>query len=293
VFQIFSPLTWRPRPELFFARRHVAEPAEIRVPTRHGAVRCLIYRPPSESIASERASHLPPVHVQIHGGGFYGRYPEQDAHIATYIASEVGAVVVSIDYDVTPQVRFPVAEEECYDVARWVAENGPANGWDATRISVGGESAGGKLAINVCQLGHVERTIRPCALFTAFAVADMTRADRVSSKRDAKIAPWIQRVISETYVADASRRMEPICSPLFDDGLAAALPATLIMTGEYDTLAPEMDRLAARLNAAGVPVVHRRFAATDHGFTHVPPVETAREAIEAIGAFLRTALAPS
>ncbi len=268
----------------------MAQPAEVRVPTRHGPVRCLIYRPPGDAAANDRPGDRPPVHVQIHGGGFYGRLPEQDAHIATYIASDVGAVVVSIDYDVTPHVRFPVAEEECYDVARWVADNGAANGWDASRISVGGESAGGKLAINVCQLAHAAGTVHPRALFAAFAVADVTRADRTSRKRNAKIAPWLQRLTSETYFADASRRGDPLASPLYDDGLAAALPATLIMTGADDTLAPELDRLAARLEAAGVPVVHRRFAATDHGFTHGPPVETAREAIGLIGAFLRSHL---
>ncbi len=283
-----SPLFWRPRRALFFGRREVATPAAVRIPTRHGAVRCLVYRPPASTPAS--AGELAPVHVQIHGGGFYGRLPEQDAHIATFIASEVGAVVVSIDYDVTPQVRYPVAEEECYDVARWVAENGAAHGWDGSRVSIGGESAGGKLAINVCQLAHRAGTARPCALFAAFAVADVKRSDRTSPKRHAKIARWLQRTIGETYFVDAARA-DPIASPFYDDDLAAALPATLIMTGADDTLAPELDALAERLRAGGVCVEHHRFAATDHGFTHGPPLETAREAIGAIGAFLAAAFA--
>ncbi len=282
VLQHVSPLFWRPRKELYFGTRRIARPVEVRVPTRHGAVRCLMYRPPNPTPA-------PPVHVLIHGGGMFGRYPEQDDHIATYLASETGAVVVSIDYDVTPQVQYPVAEEECYDVALWVHANAASGGWDPDRISVGGESAGGKLAINVCQLAYAGDTFRPCALVAAYAVADVTRTDRTSSKRFAKISPALQRVVNDTYFADLARRREAIASPLFDPQLALALPATLIMTGEYDTLAPEMDRLAQMLAAAGVPVVHRQFARTDHGFTHGPPVDTAREAIVLTGAHLAAA----
>lgn len=291
MLQRVAPLFWRPPRELFFATRAVAAPDEVRVPTRHGPVRALIYRPPADAPLPGGAGRPRPVHVQVHGGGFYGRYPEQDAHIAAYIASEVGAVVVSVDYDVTPQVRYPVAEEECYDVAAWVAETGSANGWDSGRISVGGESAGGKLAINVCQIAHATGAFRPCALVTVFAVADVTRSDRTSAQRDAKIAPWVQRLVNDSYFVDAERRREPIASPLFDEHLAAALPATLVLTGEYDTLAPEMDRLAETLRAAGVPVVHRRFARTDHGFTHSLPAATAREAIGLIGEHLSAAFA--
>lgn len=285
MLQRIAPLFWRPSRELFFASRVVGKPAEIRVPTRHGPVRCLVYRPPGA------AGVLAPVHIQIHGGGFYGRFPAQDEHIAGYIAADVGAVVVSVDYDVAPQVQFPVAEEECYDVAVWVGKTGAANGWDSSRISVGGFSAGGKLAINVCQMAHASGLVRLHALVAAFAVADVTRADRTSAKRHAKIAHWVQYVVRETYFADASRRREPLASPLYDTTLAHALPATLIMTGEYDTLAAEMDQLAETLRGAGVPIVHRRFAQTDHGFTHSRPVETAREAISLIGDHLRAAFA--
>ncbi len=289
TLQRFAPLFWRPPRELYFAGRAVAKPATMSVPTRHGAVRVLLYRPPDDVPAPGAAARPRPVLVQIHGGGFYGRLPEQDEHLAAYVAADVGAVVVSVDYDVAPQVRYPVAEEQCYDVAAWVAATATTNGWDAQRIAVGGESAGGKLAINVCQLAHASGAFRPCALVAAYAVADVTRTDRTSAKRGAAIAPWLQRLVNETYFVDASRRAEPLASPLGDVRLAEALPPVLILTGADDTLAPEMDLLADRLRAAGVPVVHRRFPGADHGFTHRPPVATARAAIDLIGRHLRTA----
>jgi acetyl esterase len=278
VLHVFAPLFWRPRKTLYFATHAIAAPLEVRVPTRHGAVRCLIYRPPADA---RDAGDPPPVHVQIHGGGFYGRLPEQDEHIAGYIAADVGAVVVSIDYDVAPHVQYPVAEEECYDVAAWVVANAVEYGWDAQRLSVGGESAGGKLAINVCQLAHASGAFRPRALIATYAVADIARAD----------GTWLQRLLHATYFADASRRSEPVASPYDDAELAAALPATLIVTAAGDALATQMDQLAARLLAAGVSVVHRRFAATGHGFTHTGPVAAAREAIGLMGDLLRDAFA--
>jgi acetyl esterase len=291
VLHVFAPLFWRPPSALAFATRAVAKAAKVRVPTRHGLVRAFIYAPPPDAPLPGGRGGLRPVHVQLHGGGFYGRFPAQDEHLARFIAAEVGAFVVTVDYDVAPFAQFPVAEEECYDVAAWVHATAAANGWDANCISVGGASAGGKLAINVCQLAYAIGHFRPCALVAAYAIADFTRTDRISVHGAAKITPAIQRLVNATYFADAARRAEPLASPLHDPNLAGALPPTLIMTGARDSLAPEMDALAVRLAAAGVPISHRQFADADHGFTHERPVERAREAIELIGEFLRQAFA--
>ena len=286
MLQRFAPLTWRPPKALFFARRPVAPPVTIRVPTRHGSVRCFVYHPPADAPHYGDPDRARPVHVHMHGGGFYGRYPAQDAHLATYLASDAGAFVVTIDYDVTPHVQYPVAEEQCYDVVAWLHANAEANGWDAERISVGGASAGGKLAINVCQIAHQTRAFRPCALVAAYAVADVTRSDKTSPKRNAALSPLMLRISNDTYFADTARRTEVLASPAYDRDLAVALPATLILTGADDVLGPEMDALAGRLAAAGVTVTHRRFPGTDHGFTNGLPVATARAAIHLIGEHL-------
>ncbi|NQX17336.1 alpha/beta hydrolase fold domain-containing protein [Rathayibacter sp. VKM Ac-2857] len=98
-----------------FSPRSIAEPVEVMVPTRHGEVRCFIYSPhPDAPLATIKLT--PPVHINIHGGGFIFTNALQDDHIARYIAAEVGAFVVSIDYSTAPNVLFPVAEEQCFDV---------------------------------------------------------------------------------------------------------------------------------------------------------------------------------
>lgn len=278
-----------------FATKRIADPETVSVPTRHGDVRCTVYRPAVGDQAEITArGQRPPVHIQIHGGAFIVRYPQQDDHVCRYVASEVGAVVIGVDYDTAPQVTYPVAEHQVYDVAEWVYRNGDRHGWDSTRISVGGASAGGKLAINVCQQARDSGVFQPRALTVEFGTSDSTLADdaRHSAKKRPLVSRDLVRLVRATYFVDTSRRAEPLASPAFDPHLDA-LPPTLIMTGELDTLAAEMDRFAAQLSAAGVRVTHRRFPDVDHGFTHTKPVETAREAIGMIGTHLRGAFAPA
>lgn len=275
-----------PPRKLYFGTRDVAPPAMLMIPTRHGTVATFIYQPAVGDSAAADIRARPPVYVHFHGGAFVGRNPRQDDHICSYLASEVGAVVVAVDYDVAPQVTYPVAEEESYDVTGWVHDHSDELGWDGSRLAVGGTSAGGKLAINVAQLAHANAGPPLTAVVAAYAVADISRSDRTSSKKRPRVNRIIQRLPLNTYWVDETRRHEPIASPLYDPDLPAAMPPILIMTGEHDTLAPEMDQLAERISRAGGSVRHRRFAGTDHSFTNVEPVETAYEAITLIGQFL-------
>ena len=285
--QLIYPYVIRVNKELYFATRPIAPPTEIRVPTRHGAIRCLVYRAhPDAPLAPN-----PPVHLEIHGGGFVARDPEQDTHIANFIASEVGAVVLSVDYDAAPQAQYPKAEEECYDVAEWIAANGAANGWDGSRLSVLGVSAGGKFAITVAQMAYETQAFRLRALTLAYAAADVTRTDRTSPKKRPMVSIAVQRLAADTYFPDVARRTEPLASPILDKHLALKVPPTLILTGEYDTLGPELDQMAKDLAAAGVNVTHHMFPQTDHGFLHYRPVEIAHEALKLIQTHLLTNLA--
>jgi len=270
--QLYRPVTrLRLRKQVWLGTRPIAPPTTLHVPTRHGEVALRIHRPnPASPLSAARPgeSGLPPVHLQLHGGAFIIRSVRQDDHLAAYLASEVGCVVVNVDYATAPQAAYPVAEEQCFDVATWLAEHGEEYGWDGTRMSVGGFSAGGKLAINVCQQAYAAGGPDLRALVLGCAVADVTRADRTSAKPRALISPALQRLVRDAYFPDAVRRGEPLASPLFDADLAKALPPTLITTGDLDTLGAEMDQLAERLTGEGVEVVHHRFAGTDHAFTH-------------------------
>ncbi|WP_165692636.1 alpha/beta hydrolase fold domain-containing protein [Mycolicibacterium fortuitum] len=282
--QRLLPLVPTPR-SFSSATRSVAPPEVVDVRTRHGAVRCFIYSPHPEAALAKTGPNGPPVNLHLHGGAFIVRNPRQEEYIAHHIAAEVGAVVVLADYATAPQVRYPMAEEQCFDVASWIRSEAVGRGWDGDRMSVTGASAGAKLAVNACQQAHRTGDVTFRATALAFPVVDLSRTDRTSDKTRPRISRRIQRLAIDAYLVDTSRSREALASPLFDDELAAAMPPTLILTGALDTLGPEGEELAARLSGAGVPVTHHRFSGIDHGFAK-SEAATAHDAMERIAAHL-------
>ncbi|MBV8346787.1 MAG: alpha/beta hydrolase, partial [Mycolicibacterium sp.] len=293
AFRAVFPLAWRLRyssPDLQFATKPVGKPRQVTVPTRHGAVRILIYSPPAGDVAAQLAAgHRPPVHLRLHASAFVLRMPEQEDNVARYLASEVGCYVVIPDYDTAPKVRFPVSEQQNFDVFRWMRDHAGDYGWDAGRMTVGGASAGGKFALNVALQAIDAGECVPLAVSAEYGAADLSMPDslRTSPKRRPMVGPWMLKLARETYVKGADVD-DPLLSPARHARLAE-LPPTLILTAEYDTLRHEMNALAGDLKAKGVRVVHRQFAGVDHFFTHTKPTGVAKAAIGMIGDLLRRA----
>jgi len=233
-------------------------PTNLQIPTRHGSVRAVVQRPALDAPDA-------PVVLHLHGGGFVNRYPEQDLHIARAMADRLGAVVVLPDYDTGPRVQYPVAEEEAYDIARWL-QAGDDAGRSGGRLLLSGVSAGAKLAINICQLLHTASLPAPIAVALVVPVTDVTRTDRTSSISRPAISPFVQRFVGWAYFPDTIRQQEPLASPSRDDALPEAMPPTLVLTGGNDTLAPEGAELVAQLRSGGVPTEHHVFAGSDHDF---------------------------
>jgi acetyl esterase len=277
-------------PQLQFASKDIVEPTTIRIPTRHGEVKALVYAPMDSDIARQLAEgNRPPVHLITHGGAFVIGVPKQEHNVARYLASEVGCYVVIPDYHTAPSVRFPVEEEEAFDVFRWVHEHGGEQGWDGDRVTIGGASSGGKLALSVALLAIEEGSYRPLAVSSEYAVVDVARSDesRTTTKKSPVVGPNLMKLVRETYFAGADLTT-PGASPARHPR-RAELPPTLIITAEYDTLKHESNDLAADLKSSGVLVTHREFPGVDHGFTHAKPVASAREALVMIGDHLAAA----
>jgi acetyl esterase len=293
MFQLLFPLVFRfqySSPDVQFATKRIAKPSRIVIPTRHGDVRALVYSPTATDIeASVASGRRPPVHLIAHGGAFIVRFPQSEDNVARYLASEIGAYIVVPDYDTAPQVHFPVSEQQTYDVFRWVHERAAEMGWDGERVSVGGESAGGKLAINVALQAIDDGWFLPVAVSAEYGCADMSLPDsaRTSAKDKPVVAPALMELVRKTYFAGVDPT-DVLASPSRHPRLAE-LPPTLILTGALDTLRHEMHALADDLATRGVEVTRREFPGVDHGFTHAKPVEVAREAIQLIGEHLRRA----
>ena len=258
VMQRSAPLTVHYGRELQVAGQDLPAPDRFRAPTRHGTVRCEVYRPPGRA--------RPPVHVHLHGGAFVMRHPRMDDFFARFLVAEAGVAVVAVDYSVAPQVRYPVAQEQVHDVLAHLAAHGEQVGLDGSRLSVGGFSAGGNLAASACLQARDRGTLEP--RFQLLGVPSLDVAEEYADKRPVgtpMLGPGILDLVRATYFKDASRRTEPYASPLRAESLAG-LPPTMVVTGEADLLRREGDAYARRLAEAGVPVEHRVVPGADHYF---------------------------
>jgi len=208
-----------------------------------------------------------PVVMFFHGGGWLLGDFSSHRRLVHEIAVGVNAAVVFPEYSLSPEVRFPVANEEAYFATKYVAENAGALNIDASRIAVAGDSAGANMACVVCMLSK-ERggpKISGAALFFPVAGADFDTAsynefaDGYFLTRDSMKWFW------DHYAPDLNARKHPHASLLLasDDELQA-LPPTFLMTCEFDVLRDEGEALAHRLIAAGVPVTGARYLGTIH-----------------------------
>jgi acetyl esterase len=284
--QLGSRVTSKPPAEVEDPPLRLPGPQSVSVPTRHGPVPVLVQRP-TASPPGGRGLPAPPVVVHLHGGGFVNRNPAQDLHIARHLAAHLGAVVLLPDYATAPRVRYPVAEEQVFDLYRWVVDHGHTNGWDGGRTAISGVSAGAKLAISTCQQLREAGLPRPAALALVVPVTDVVRTDRTSDIPRPAISPFVQRFVGWAYFPDVARRREPLASPRLDPHLPTAMPPTLVLTAEHDTLAGEGAELVGVLRAGGVEVAHHCYPGADHGFVAERPVERVRDALQRTSHFLQ------
>jgi acetyl esterase len=262
-------------PSVSLTTRKLDPPELVMVPTRHGDVRCAVTRPALEAPLA-RQGRLPPVHLNFHGGAFILGAARQDDHLARGIAGEVGAFVVNVDYSAGMRTRYPQAHEECFDVLQWVARSGAERGWDSSRISVSGTSAGGNLALGVLELARRADGPRVSAAALIVPAVDQTQPPEAAvAPPGSTFKPFVNaamvRLVHNFYFADAARRSEPLASP----GLAgpeqlASLPPLLVFSAERDSLRPLIERYVELVRSAAVDVTYRCMPGVDHGYTNQP-----------------------
>lgn len=255
-------------PKLDLTSRHVGGPEEIMVPTRHGKLRCFVTRPATDAPLSATGV-LPPVHINIHGGAFLIGAPRQDEQVVRAIAGEVGAVVINVDYTTSSRSRFPRAHEECFDVFDWARRESSRMGWDSERMSIGGGSAGANLSLGVLEL--LRRAdlppVRTAVLTVPLIDCTVPPAYFASLPGKPFVSAALIRTINASYLADSSRRSDPLVSPiLLEADALKVLPPLLVLTAENDSLRPQAESFVAEAQDAGVDVTHHTVADVDHDF---------------------------
>jgi acetyl esterase/lipase len=261
----------------------VAAVRDLTIPGPGGEIPLRAYTP-------EDAGERPPVVVFLHGGGWaLGSIPTYDAPVRA-LANASGAVVVSVEYRLAPEHRFPAAVDDSLTAVRWAAGQGGELGADPSRLAVAGDSAGGNLAAVCARRLRDELDIRLQALI--YPVADggvNTPSFREFGDRYGLTAAGMRR-FWELYL-DGADSSDPDASPMRATDLSGVAPA-YVLTADHDVLRDEGEAYAGALRDAGVDVELRRWPGTIHGFVRwLAATDIAGEAIAEVGDRLRRALA--
>ena len=212
-----------------------------------------------------------PVLVYFHGGGWV--VCDLDTHdgLCRSFANQAGCLVVSVDYRLAPEHKFPAAPLDSYAATKWVAEHATTLNGDPTRIAIGGDSAGGNLTAVVTMMARerggpsliFQLMLCPGTDFTMSTPSIDENATGYGLTKDDMI--WF----TNHYLNHEDEKRDPLASPLLATDFSG-LPPALIITAEYDPIRDEGEQYGQRLQEAGVPATVSRYDGMIHGFIGTP-----------------------
>jgi acetyl esterase len=261
---------------------HVAEVREYTATGPRGPIPLRAYRG-SGTLAGERL----PVLVYYHGGGWV--VGDLDSHDWTcrMLANAADCAVISVDYRLAPEHRFPAAYEDSLAAVTWIAANAAALRIDPARISAGGDSAGGNLAAAVAIALRDEGAIRLKSQLLTYPIVDLTAPYDARFAQGVALTNAGMQYYIDAYAPDLAQRKDWRASPLFAKSLKGLPPALVILAG-FDPLCAEGEAYAARLAAEGVATTVRRYRGQMHGFaSRAKLLPKAYEAIADMAAVLK------
>lgn len=264
-------------------RAPLARIENLQVPGADGERSARLYSPSFERL---------PVLLYLHGGGFTIGSLETHDSLCRQLALRSGAAVLSLDYRLAPEHRFPAAVDDCWAVMRWLFSAADALGLDATRIAVGGDSAGGTLAA-VCAL-HARDLGLSLALQLLITPGTTAHADTASHRQfatghllDAASIAWFFN-----HYIDVSQRSDWRFAPLNAEDHSGVAPACLVLA-ECDPLVDEGLAYADRLRAAGGQIELELFRGVTHDFIKMGrSIPEALTAMDACARALKEAFKP-
>jgi len=233
------------------------------------------------------SSEILPVLVYYHGGGWV--VGDLDSHDWTcrMLANAADCAVVSVDYRLAPEHRFPAAYEDALAAVKWIAAHAAALRIDPARISVGGDSAGGNLAAAVAITLRDEGRIRLKSQVLTYPIVDLTAPYDPRFAQGVALTNASMQYYIDAYAPDIAQRKDWRASPLFAKSLKGLPPALVIVAG-FDPLCAEGEAYAARLTREGVTTVVRRYPGQMHGFaSRAKLLPKAYEAIADMAALLK------
>ncbi len=236
----------------------------IKIDNRDGnaKIRLRIYQPVNPASAT-------PVLIWMHGGGYIIGKPEMEDTVCIPFVRELGISIVSVDYRLAPKHPFPAGLEDCYSALMWAKQNSESFGFDASRIAIGGTSAGGGLAAALVQMAYDRKEVSPVFQLLTYPMLD----DRTALHRDiddSNSPTWSQKsnrfgwesYLGKHYGAD---EIPAYSVPARREDLSG-LPPAWIGVGTLDVFYEEDMMYAQRLKEAGIECDLNIVEGAFHGF---------------------------
>ncbi|MGY2125157.1 alpha/beta hydrolase [Nocardia gipuzkoensis] len=254
-----------------------------------GSVRVRIVKP-------QGATGTLPVIVYTHGAGWVFGDAHTHDRLVRDLAVGAHAAVVFPEYDRSPDVRYPVANEQSYRVVQWVTAEGAQKGLDSSRIAIAGDSVGGNMAIALTLMAKERGDVSFVQQVLFYPVTD-ANFDTGSYQQFAEgyfLTREGMKWFWDQYATSAEDRAQITASPLrATTEQLTGLPPALVITAEADVLRDEGEAFAGKLRAAGVPVTQVRYGGIVHDFVMVNSLHdthAAKAAVAQAVATLRAAL---
>jgi Esterase/lipase len=235
-----------------------------------------------------------PVLVWAHGGSWVRGSLDSHDRMLRLIARISNAAVVSVDYRLAPEHRYPAPLTDVHQSLQWVAANGDRHGWDTTRLAIGGDSSGASLAAGAALL-HRDNVQALSALILLMPVLDLSLSsaswNRIGDGRYLLSRAQLEWAV-EKYAPNEPADRAPL-SPLHTDSVAR-LPETLVVVGENDPCRDDGLRFAERLRKEGIPVTVEDYPGLIHHAMLAPKAirlgqRVIEETAEHVGVLLKTA----
>jgi acetyl esterase len=257
---------------------------EIFIPGPDGEMKAWLYRPSDEAAL--------PVLVFFHGGGYtIGSLQSHDC-VCRALCVEAQCIVISVDYRLAPEHKYPAAADDAWAATQWVASNAESLGGDPSRIAVGGDSAGGNLAAVVSLQAKEAGGPQLAFQLLIYPGTDMDCSFESHETFGAgyRLTKELIAWFYEHYFSPEDDLKHWRASPLNADDFSG-LPPAFILSAGYDPLQDEDAAYAVNLIEAGVAVAHTHYAGMMHGFITMPgAIDKAKQALSECAEVLSKAL---
>lgn len=271
--------------EMFVPPKESLEPVKAvedrNIQGRHGNIPLRIITPKN---ANEKT-----VIVFFHRGGWvYGSNDESES-LCRKLANQTHCAVVQVEYRLSPEHKFPVPLEDCYDAVTWVSRSlTPPKGSERSVI-VCGESAGGNLAAAVSLIAKEKGPKIAAQILIYPVLTNDLLLERYEKSPDKYLLSYENmQWFWEQYLAKTEDGNKELASPIKAKKVNG-LPRTMIITAEYDALCLEGKEFAEKLQKAGVDVVYKQYSNVIHGFLDIPIASPEKEkTLKDLRAFLET-----